>query len=199
MKRKRLIKALFLALCCSVFAYAQNNNCTMYQDTCTITKWKADSIRFGTPVTIYNNDLKALICMFTDTTLPGYNIDSVKGVYGYQRGLIVINRAGKVDTSWRNLVIADSFSTLPSDTAGKWISNSFRTTTDHTTSYENWTSGLMDTSTVTGFAVCSAPVIPWYAPLCRPFVKGLTGNCTARWIKVRMQWQERKYIPVRAQ
>jgi hypothetical protein len=192
---KTFLIALLLA--CSLFA--QPNNCTGWHDTSTILGWKADSIKFGTPMAGYANDLKALICMFKDTTRPGFNIDSIKGIYGYQRGLIVVNGSGKVDTTWRNLVIADTFSTLPGDTAGKWINNGFRTTTDHPSTTENWASGLIDSSSVTGFAVCTTPVTPFYAPVFRAFIKGLTGNCTARWIKVRLQWQERQYIPVRGQ
>ena len=195
-----MVNKLILSRLIAAFALtAQPGNYTGWHDTTTILKWKADSLKFGTPIVGYANDLKALMVMFCDTTLPGFYRDSIKGVYGYQRGLVVVNKVGKVDTTWRNLVIADTFSTLPGDTAGKWLNNKQVTITDHTSSYENWLTGQMDTTYVTGFAVCSTPVIPWYAPLMRAFVKGLSGNATARWITVRLQWQERQYIPVRGQ
>jgi hypothetical protein len=192
----KLIIALLIA---AGALMAQSGNYTGWQDTSTILNWKADSLKYGNVTWLGENENKALLCMFKDTNHVGYAADTVKGRYGYQRGLIVINASGKQDTTWRSLVVLDSFSTLPADTAGKWVSNATATVTDPTTGQETWVSKMLDTSYVTGFAVASAPFSPAYAPLVRPWVQGLTGNRTNGWIKVRLQFQERRYTSVRNQ
>ena len=203
MIRNFLTGLLFWALvagACIFPAHGQPSNCTNWQDTCTIMNWRADSLKYGTAITAGANLNKALLCMFDDTANAGYKLDTVKGRYGYQRGFIVVNGSGTVDTTWRSLVVVDSFSTLPADTAGKWVSKSTATTMDPSTGQENWVSKMMDSSYVTGFVVCSAPITPWYAPVLRAWVQGLSGNRAATsWIKVRLQWQELKYTPVRQQ
>jgi hypothetical protein len=192
----KLIIALLIAVSALM---AQSGNYTGWQDTSTILNWKADSLKYGNVTWLGENENKALLCMFNDTNSAAYATDSAKGRYGYQRGFIVINASGKQDTSWRSLVCVDTFSTQAADTAGKWISKSKVTLTDPTTGQETWVSKLMDSSSVTGFAVATAPFSPAYAPLVRPWVQGLTGNRIGGWVKVRLQFQERRYTSVRNQ
>jgi hypothetical protein len=194
-----LIFWAMIAVACVFPVHAQPGNNTGWQDTCTILNWKADSLKYGTAITAGTNLNKAMICMFSDTNQLGLVIDTVKGRYGYQRGFIVVNAVGKIDTTWCPLVVVDSFSTLPADTAGKWISKATMKTTDSASCKELWSSRMMDSLYVTGFVVCAAPVTPLHAPILRAWVQGLSGNRTNAWVKVRLQWQELKYIPVRQQ
>jgi hypothetical protein len=134
----KLIIALLIA---AGALMAQSGNYTGWQDTSTILTWKADSLKYGNVTWLGENENKALLCMFNDTNKVGgaylgFNQDTIKGRYGYQRGLIVINANGKQDTSWRSLVVLDSFSTLPADTAGKWVSKATATLSDPATGQE---------------------------------------------------------------
>ena len=92
------------------------------------------------------NENKVAMVLFDDTNVAGYAKDTVKFRYGYRRGFVVVNSIGRADTTWRNLVLLDTVSTLPADTAGKWISKFTVQGTDTATGYEFWKKGLMDSS-----------------------------------------------------
>jgi hypothetical protein len=184
-------------------AVAQPGNYTGYSDTSAygflreITKFKADSLRYSNPVWLGNTENKIVVCMVADTNGGGRVTDSIKMVYGYQRGVIVKNSAGKCDTSWRTLIVLDTISTQPGDTAGHWLSSVKFTTTDMTTGQETWVSRYMDSSYVSGYIVASTPITPCYAPLARFWVKGIASNGNRRsggFFLVRMIMQSRLYV-----
>ena len=137
-----------------------------------------------------------MICQANDTNSAGAAADSMKFVYGYQRGLITVNANNKPDTTWRKLVIADTFSTQAADTGGKWLSKSSTSVTDIATGQEEWSARMLDSSGVAGFTVAEAPICPAYSPIVRYFIKGITpnGNRFGGWIKVRMLLQARVYM-----
>ena len=207
--RSEVLKNLFIGaafwalISFVVIAHAQLGNYTGYSDTSAygfcrdITKFKADSLRYSNPVWLGNAENKIMVCMVADTNGGGRVTDSIKMVYGYQRGVIVKNKSGNCDTTWRTLVVLDTISTQPGDTAGHWLSKVKYTTTDPTTGQENWTGRYMDSSYATGYIVSTAPVTPVYAPLCRYWVKGIApnGNRQAGAAHlVRMILQARLYV-----
>jgi hypothetical protein len=172
-------------------------NSTAIQDITTTLNFRADSIRYSDVIQWSANENKSLMVLFNDTNAPGAGVDTVKFHYGYQRGFTTINSNGKLDTTWRNLVALDTVSTLPADTAGKWINNTNIVGTDKTTGYESVTKGLMDTSYVTGYTVVESSFSPKWSGLARGWVKGLTGNSTLGWIKLKLHWAERPFMNVR--
>jgi hypothetical protein len=55
----------------------------------------------------------------------------------------------------------------------------------------------MDTIHVAGYAVVESSFSPKWSGLARAWVKGLTGNNANGWIKIKVQWVERVFDPVR--
>jgi hypothetical protein len=188
---------LFVSLC-FVGSFAQMNS-TNNQNISVINNFNADSLKFGDVIDFSANENKVAMVLFNDTNIAGYAKDTVKFRYGYRRGFVVVNSLGRADTTWRNLVLLDSVSTLPADTAGKWISKFTVQGTDTATGYEFWKKGLMDSSWVTGYVTATTPFTPAWASLAQLWIQGLSGNRTNAWIKVKLQWIERKFINVRQQ
>jgi hypothetical protein len=193
--KKMLFFTLFLVL--RPFLAPAEYNSTSIQNITTTTKFNADSIRFSDVIEWSANENKCLLILFNDTNNAGFKLDTVKFVYGYQRGFTTVNASGKLDSTWRELVATDTVSTLPADTAGKWISNSVIFGTDKATGYQEVTKGLMDTVGVSGYAVASSYFAPAWSGLARAWVKGLTGNMATGWIKLKIQWAERPFSNVR--
>jgi hypothetical protein len=189
-------KMLFLMLFLPFLAFSEYNSTSIQNITIT-TKFNADSIRYSDVIEWSANENKSILVLFNDTNNAGFFLDTVKFMYGYQRGFTTVNASGKLDTTWRELVATDTVSTLPADTAGKWISKSLVVGTDKTTGFQSATTGLMDTSSVSGYAVACSYFSPAWSGLARAWVKGLTGNMATGWIKLKIQWAERPFYNVR--
>jgi hypothetical protein len=190
-------KSLFLAILALPLMISAEYNSTAIQNIKVINKFKADSLKICDTAWEWSaNENKTILVLFNDTNNTGFETDTVKFKYGYQRGFTTVNSLGKIDTTWRSLVTVDSVSTLPTDTAGKWICNTNYGSID-TLGYENMRSGMMDTSGVTGYAVAEHAVCPNWSGLVRLWAKGLTGNSTTNWIKLKLQLSERSFVSVR--
>jgi len=191
---KKCIAFVLLAAVSLMAAQVMPSNYTGWSDTCSFQSFKKDSLAYGPAFPSSAAENKVLMFMANDSTNAGFSGDSVKVAVGYQRGYIVMNSSGKIDTSWRGIVIADTFDCL---TAANFLIPTAFTTQDSSTFYENMATGKIDTSYVTGFAVLSVPIIPIWSPIIRPVVKGLTGNKVGQYLKFWFLLQQRAYSTVR--
>jgi hypothetical protein len=196
-----MIKAFILTLSAVFAICAAPLFNTGWQDTCTIADFKADSLKFGTVIAATGSYCNTMVILANDTSSAAYKTDSIKFKFGYRLGYQVINASGKLDTSWGYKVTVGQLSTLPADTAGKWINVDVFTTTDSTTGQELPLIGMMDTLKVTGFLSTKAAftAYPKTASYIQPWIKGIAGNKVTGWVKVRTQIIQNLFVPVRGQ
>ena len=196
-----MIRAFLLVLFASLSAFSAPQFSTGWQDTNTYVNFRADSLKLGAVVNLNGGYCNTLIIEANDTSTAGYAADSIKFKFGYRLGYSVINASGKLDTSWGYKVTVGQISTIPADTAGKWISHAIFTTTDSTTGQEIPLIGMMDTMLVAGFLTTEAAFtsFPKTAQYVQPWVMGLAGNKLGSFVKVRSQIMQAQWVPVRGQ
>ena len=189
---------LFLAML-TLAGYCFSAPLVINNDTTLFWSFKADSLKYGNVAEMTSASFNTICIGANDTNSSVYATDSIKFDYGVQFGSIVVNSLVKNDTAWSTFFYLGRFSTIPSDTAGKWVTPTNWITVDSTGSTGN-RSGVMDSSSVTGYAYTSAPFDqPYSCEFVRPWIKGVSGNRVGGWVKVRTQLKQLKYLPTRAQ
>ena len=150
-------------------------------DTTSITDFSADSLKYGDPFVLSNYENTRITVAFDDTSSAGFASDSVKFYYFIQFGAPILNSSGKLDTTWdNNPIIIDTVDML---TAANFTTTYSALLSDGT--YLE-TMGIIDSSSVSGYAVSSHCFPLAWNVWARVGVKGLTGNNVDSFIKLRI-------------
>lgn len=185
--------SIFILLALAVFAFSQVGNWKGYLDTTIIWCKDTTAIKYSKTYPITEIAALSLVTMANDTTAAGLSADSTSLIYGFQTGAQVMNASGAIDTAWGPLDTLDSLSAALYGTVCG--TGRYSVTTDLTT--ETW--GLVDTSTVTGYAYQLRPVRPYnWSPLIRAWYLGKTGTRLAKPTKIVSNFQSMVGVPVKA-
>lgn len=200
-----MIKKIYLfILLIGVFYYstqAQNIvNYSGYKDTCNINTFRADSFKLTKAFDFTQNENKELKFIFDDSLHSGRANDSVAAEIGYELGSPTMSTTGVYCTTWTSPIVLDTINTL---TAGKrYDPDKYVAATawplDRTTELNVRPKGMIDTTLGSASSCISLPIIPFWRPLVRFYVKGLTGNCNT-FIICRFDFTQRKFSSVRNQ
>jgi hypothetical protein len=165
------IRGLFAVIVLAAGLFAQTENYAGWGDTSVLTTFRADSLKYSRAFLLSQYENLRVDFMVNDTDAAGFVSDSVKAYWGIQTGHPCLNSSGVVDTVWNHdLVIADTIDLLTTTNAGpKYFAM------DSAGNYAN-TRKSIDTTNVTGFAVQSRNISPYWDVYVRCFAKGLTGN-----------------------
>lgn len=196
------MKSLFILLIAAISILAApgsvyNNT----EDTSLVASFNADSLKYGNVASLSSASGCNLIVGADDTTSAGFVSDSLKFYYGVQFGSVVVNSNVKRDTAWSPLLRVGTFSTLPADTANKWLNSGNQFVIDTTTGEFSYSAdGVMDSSNVTGYIYLQHRFsVSYPCEFARPWVQGLSGNLTGELVKVRLQLKQLNYLPTRQQ
>lgn len=175
---KKYLPSVVLFLMATL-AFSQIENWKGYLDTTIIWCKDTTAIKYSKTYPLTGCVAISLVTMANDTTAAGLSADSTSFIYGIQTGAPVINGSGALDTVWGSLDTLDSLSaTMYGTVCG---TGRYSVSTDLAT--EVW--GLVDTSTVTGYAYQVRPVRPYnWSPLLRAWYLGKTGTRLAKPTKI---------------
>jgi hypothetical protein len=162
------MRVLILVLAAISFLYSQNTITTNHKgflDTAKI------STILGTTTTFYTKalpltdgeDLRTLLKVYDPEA--GFAADSINLHWGYQTGCATLSYSGTIDTSWHFQVILD---TMTSDSLGKKAAAKVDSTGALIRGKK-----MIDTSSVSGFAVQESWFVPEWNELIRYWVKGI--------------------------
>jgi hypothetical protein len=181
------------------FAGTNISNWTGLSDSCIINTFRADSIKFTKAFNYGDFENKLAVFVFDDSLHAGRANDSVVCEIGYQTGVPVRSTAGVYDTTWTYLQPLDTISTL--------VSNRMYDPSKYNASAPVWDldpsqgvnvrpSGMIDTTIGGASSAVTAPQLPFYYPLGRFYVRGMTGNC-GTFIRCHFEFTQRIYAGVR--
>lgn len=166
-----------------------------FGDTVDVRTFRADSVRFTPAFDLSKWENLRITLMMNDTAAAGFASDSIKAIWGIQTGRVVYNGSGVLDTAWEPIrLIADTFDLVTEKTIGP----AYALISAADGSYSEVHS-LVDTSTVTGFAVQSKAISPAWDVLGRCWLIGVAGNKKASFIKTRFVLSRRVYTNTRGQ
>jgi hypothetical protein len=186
--KKHLPSLILLAF--AVFAFSQISNWKGYLDTTIIWCKDTTAIKYSKTYPLTECVAISLVTLANDTTAAGLSADSTSFIYGIQTGSPVINGSGSLDTAWGSLDTLDSLSAAKYGTVCG--TGRYSVTTDLVT--EVW--GLVDTSTVTGYAYQVRPARPYnWSPLLRAWYLGKTGTRLAKPTKIVANIQRMVGVP----
>lgn len=182
------MQKLFFVLLLAAGAFAQSQlNYTGWGDTCDIDGFGYDSLKYSKWFELSRYEEGAVIIMADDTASDGFDNDSIKFHYGYQLAYLVLNSSGVVDTLvYPVRFIVDTFSVNNADTAK--IGD---TTGTLTSLVEDGIFGIIDTSSVSGYACTVMDFTPRWGVLVRFWFKGLTGNKQDAFVTLRVAYPRR--------
>ena len=186
------MKALFLFLfAVSCFAEPALNH-TGYQDTCVIHTFAADSLKYSKAYSLTDYEDLRVSVFADDTSEVGFASDAIKLVWGIQTGHLALNSGGSRDTVWNALrIVCDTLDLVTDATVGPVYA---LVGTDGT--YSDVLS-LVDTLTVSGYAVQSRAVAPSWDVYFRGWFQGLDGNVTGSFLKMLFMPVRRLHSKVR--
>lgn len=191
---KLLVSILVIVSAC----FSQEYNWSGLRDSAVITGFSADSFRVTKAFPFTNYENKDLLLMWDDTANAGRASDSMHCEVGYQMGTPFVGFSGSLDTIWSNGIVLD---TINSTTASKrYNPSSYGDAT-------NWAlnraleisvrpGGQIDTTLDTASSGALIPILPFWAPLCRFYIKGLSDNAGTAML-CRMYLVQRGWANVR--
>lgn len=170
-------------------------------DTANCLTFKADSFRVSKPFVFSNAENKLLVFIYDDTTQAGRVLDTLVAEVGYQMGAPVYNLLNKLDTVWTNTVALD---TINSITASKRYNPEKYGQAASWALYDQFETsirphGQIDTTIGTSSSAIFLPINPQWSPYVRFYIKGLTGNSSAAFLKAKWVFLQRKWINTRNQ
>lgn len=193
MKKLILIILILSTINAKTFRDSILTNWNGYLDTTSISSALATgTIRYGSAFPLTDGENIRLICMVDDTAETGFADDSILFEWGIVVGNVVLNANNALDTSWKvvNPIVID---TMDVDSFGNVRYSYFGTDGSYTTRTK-----LIDTTTVTGFAVEDVLISPEWSGLFKPFAKGLGGKQRlGKALKFRFAIIRRQYQQVR--
>jgi hypothetical protein len=127
-------------------------------------------------------DLRAIL-KINDSSSSGFKNDSVHAQWGFQNGSIILNSNYTVDTVWNSRIVID---TCKSDSFGvKHLGRMDATGTI------TRTLNMVDTSSITGWAVQDRWIVPEWSVLYRMWIEGMAGNKTVIPLKAEFEINRR--------
>jgi hypothetical protein len=202
MKTLKLLSCLLVLLFAGIVSAQSNGVALNWKgwDTCNITKFCYDTFRLSKPMNFTNAENKLLILVYDDTMNAGRASDSLNCEIGYQIGAPIISLTGKNDTSWTACIVLDTINTLTASkaynpsaygVAANWA-------LDRTMEQSIRVGGQIDTTIGTTSSAITIPILPFWAPYVRFYVKGLTSNAHT-FIRAKFVFEQRGYVNVRNQ
>jgi hypothetical protein len=165
-----------------------DNNFNGIGDTTNVPSFRVDSLKVtkAFQLSAYENLRIDILC--NDTTTAGFTLDTANFKWGFQTGHQIMNGSGKLDTLWNpQRIVCDTFKTLSGVYGLQY------TILDSTGVY-NEIGKIIDTTSVSGFAVQSKNISPMWDCLIRVWVKGLSGNQTHTFLKLWVNIVHRKGV-----
>jgi hypothetical protein len=187
-----------LASGCGIRSIAQTNlNWKGYGDTATINAMKGTALFVSKAFNMTNAENKLLCVLFDDTVNTGRKTDTVYASVGYQLGSPLVNIAGSYDTIWTNFIPLD---TIDSRTAaGKQYDPALGSTSMWTMGTDDLPvriHGSIDTTLGTTSSGLWCGFSPYWSPLIRFYMKGITGNQATTYVKGKFVFIQRAYIKI---
>jgi hypothetical protein len=195
---KATTKLTLWLLSVAIICQAQSNlNWRGYGDTAAIANFKADTLRFSKAFNLTNGENKAVLIHAEDTANAGRGGDSINFYYGYQLGFPNYTVTGMYDTTWTQAMPIDTFSTR---TAARFYNPNALTgaaffSVDSTTDAINSLYHGVDTSSSGSNSYQWHSFVPQWAPLIRFYFKGISQNRIGKFVRVRVNLYQRKYVP----
>jgi hypothetical protein len=161
----------------SFSASAQITNWKGYLDTTIMWVAGTATMKYSKVYPLTDAENLSLVTMANDTSEVRLGGDSTRIVYGCQIGNIVVNGSGNIDTAWAVLDTIDTLcaSGFQSTEGGGRITSAGSIS-------ETW--GKADTLSVTGYAIQTRPIQPYWGTLIRFWYQGITGNSAVSSVKV---------------
>jgi hypothetical protein len=190
---------LFSVLACVLAVSAQTNlNWKGYGDTASIAGWKGTTLVISKPFPMTNAENKLLCVIFDDTANAGRVADTVYSEVGYELGSPIINLLGNLDTIWTNKIPLDTIDTRAA--AAKQYNPALGLAS------KQWTigtddlpvrpHGAIDTTLGTTSSGIFIPFSPYWAPFCRFFIQGISGNQATTYVKGKFVLIQRQGVKV---
>lgn len=186
-------KLLFLvALLAGLVSAETSMNWHGYIDTVKMPACSASvTVYSKTSLSLTDYDMVRIVLHVADTTTTGFASDSVNLIWGYQSYTLCLNSLGVVDTCFSPRVLVDTCRTA--------LYGSMAIKTLDANGIAGTPTKSVDTSFCTGYAVQSRTFSPEWDVYYRLWVTGLTGNLTAKPIKLLFTNVRRLYRGSRAQ
>jgi hypothetical protein len=187
-----LTKILLLAFVTVSLGFSQDNF-NGYKDTSNISGFRADSLKYSKVYELSKWENVRIDVMANDTATANLSADSTKFYWWIETGHPCLNASNQLDTFWTKVdpLVIDTFDIT---TAGNRAITYRLLGTDGT---YNGPSKTIDTATVSGFAVQSRAFTAEWDVWARIGHKGMTGNKTTTYIKLRDNMVRRAFIGTR--
>jgi len=186
------MKSILLVLLIAGIVAAQFNY-SGYRDTVAVTAFNADSSGVTRAFELSQFENLRVHAMANDTSSAGYDGDSIQFQWGIQLGDIVINSSAKRDTTWLEKILVDTFDIM---TAGNLVAP---VKTTDSLGFVGQARLFIDTSNVTGYAIQSRAVVPYWAPIFRFWYAGIGDNITGSYVRLIFGQTRRQYSVVHNQ
>jgi hypothetical protein len=199
MKIFRLLSLFVVAVSSAVSAQINNVNWTGW-DTCKVTSFKTTSFFTSKAFNFTNAENKLLVFVYDDTMNAARASDSMNCEIGYQLGAIIPNLEGSLDTTWTSTIVLDTVNSVTASAASKKYNPALYGGTAGwalgSDDYSVRGHGQIDTTVGTSSSAVIEPIQPFWAPLCRFYLKGLTDNAGTV-VKGKFIFLQRAYVNVR--
>lgn len=176
-----LNKILVLAIAVVSLGFSKSDNWNGWKDTSNISGFRADSLKYSKVFELSDWENLRIDVMANDTATANLSADSTKFYWWFETGHPCLNASNLLDTFWQKAdpLVIDTFDIT---TAGNRAITYRLLGTDGVFSGPSKT---IDTSTVSGFAVQSRALTSECDVWFRIGHKGMTGNKTSTYIKLR--------------
>jgi hypothetical protein len=179
-----ILSVLILSCLCSVFGEGIQS---LFQQSWRVASFKADTVRYGTPIIVSDFENPFIIIKANDTSSAGYGSDSIAFMVLWQRGYETTNSVGNKDTAWQTpAIFIDSFVVA----SGNFYAIA------STVSPDSAVPKSIDSAKVSGYITMTRSIITEYSPIGRPVFIGTAGNDKTRFLDFTYDIGQRKYVRV---